>query len=125
MDGRVLIVDDDVLLRKVLSRWLQRDFSCVCVASVEEALAIMSDDVRFDVIICDRRMPTAKKVRDLVREAPQNQQNRVILASGGPVDAEDPDFLAAKKRFFPKTGTILELFALVRAVIAKEGRITA
>ncbi len=125
MDGRVLIIDDDLLLRKVLSRWLQRDYSCECVASVEEALALFARDQRFDVIVCDRRMPTAKKVRDLVREAPQNQQNRVILASGGPVDPEDPDFLAAEKRFFSKTGTILELFALVRAVIAKEGRITA
>ncbi len=126
MNARVLVVDDDEMVRKVMVRWLARtaSYEAVGVSSVEEALALLAAGERFDVIVCDRVMPTVKTASDLVAEAPKELKNRVILTSGGKVTGSDPLLGAVQGRFFPKSGTTKELAEMIERVIAEEGRIT-
>lgn len=56
LTGRVLIVDDDVGNLDVLRAFLDADYEVREAQSADVALALL-DDERFDVIVCDQRMP--------------------------------------------------------------------
>lgn len=55
---RVLIVDDDAAVSRVLVRVFERA-GCIAAAAPngKRALALLSSDERFDVMICDIQMP--------------------------------------------------------------------
>jgi len=53
---RVLVVDDDALLRRALGRML-RGHEVVPAASISEAFGILEEDRAFDLILCDLMMP--------------------------------------------------------------------
>src|ERR1043165_9447528 len=53
--ARLLIVDDDREIRKVLQEYLDRDHSCVAVNSAEAALDLLASQT-FDLIISDIAM---------------------------------------------------------------------
>jgi putative nucleotidyltransferase with HDIG domain len=56
--SNVLIVDDEERVVKLLAEVLRRcDYSCVGCKSGEEALALLNTE-KFDVVLCDLRMPT-------------------------------------------------------------------
>jgi CheY-like chemotaxis protein len=55
---RVLIVDDEPLLRSLMAEILSRnDFQTVIAEDGQEALNILQDDVEFSLIISDIHMP--------------------------------------------------------------------
>ena len=56
LTGRVLIVDDDVGNLDVLRAFLDGDYGVREAQSAEAALAVLETE-RFDVIVCDQRMP--------------------------------------------------------------------
>lgn len=55
--GRVLVVDDDELVRRGLGRMLGLDHDVVLADGGEEGLAILERDRAFDAILCDLMMP--------------------------------------------------------------------
>lgn len=55
--GRVLIVDDEEGIRRLLTKILEVDYQTEAVASGEKALALLSQDRGFDVVLCDLMMP--------------------------------------------------------------------
>lgn len=55
--GRVLIVDDDDLVRRGLGRMLSLDHDVVLADGGEEGLTILARDRDFDAILCDLMMP--------------------------------------------------------------------
>ena len=55
--GRILVVDDEHGIRKMMLRMLGTEHEVVTAASGEAARAILEGDPAFDVILCDLMMP--------------------------------------------------------------------
>jgi two-component system, cell cycle sensor histidine kinase and response regulator CckA len=55
--GRILVVDDDALLRRALNRMLGFRHSVRLAANAREALDALAADPNFDVVLCDVMMP--------------------------------------------------------------------
>jgi CheY-like chemotaxis protein/anti-sigma regulatory factor (Ser/Thr protein kinase) len=94
--GRVLIIDDDVLVRRALLRIL-KDHDLVEVGGAREALKLLENGAIFDVILSDLIMPemTGMELYEkLLRERPDDLR-RVIFLTGGAVTPRIADFLAA------------------------------
>ena len=94
--GRILVIDDEPQIRKILGRVLGGAHSVVLVGSGREALAILDSDRAFDVILCDLSMPDisgAELHRRLIELDP-GLARRVVFVTGGAFTPEAADFLA-------------------------------
>ncbi len=83
--GRVLVVDDDVMVGKALARALARDHDVEFVSEGRLALERIRAGERFDVFFCDLMMPALTGMdihRELAKIAP-DQLDRMVLITGG------------------------------------------
>ena len=93
--GRLLIIDDDRLVLKMLTRLFEKDHETVSTASASDALQIIVDQGPFDLIFCDLMMPNTNGMtffEKLTKNSPQ-QADRVIFITGGAFSAEAQRFL--------------------------------
>ncbi len=89
--SKVLIVDDEVLVGKAVSRLLRRDYEVVCENSAHRALERLRTE-RFDVILVDLNMPAMDGVEFFHHVAGElAPQHEVIVFMTG--DAQNPDAL--------------------------------
>ncbi len=90
----VMLIDDEALLVKVLSRFLARSHRVVTATSVDEALALVRGGTDPDVLLCDLMMP-GKSGADfygaLAHERP-DLAARVTFMSGGGANERLDDF---------------------------------
>ncbi len=93
--ARVLLVDDDVLVRIGLRRLLGREFVILEAGGVEEALArVREHPGGIDAIVCDLVMPDGGAqglLEELARIEPELVAATVLM-TGGAVDAETQAF---------------------------------
>lgn len=85
LTGRVLVIDDDPLVRRVISRLLQEDHTVITASSGSNALALIRAGERFDAILCDMMMPDMdgyQLFEALQQQAPE-VCSTVIFVSGG------------------------------------------
>jgi PAS domain S-box-containing protein len=83
--GRILVVDDEPLVAKVVSRSLAADHEVIGFERSIEALALVRGGERFDVILCDLMMPEMSGIdfyQALCECAPQ-QAAVVVFLTGG------------------------------------------
>jgi two-component system KDP operon response regulator KdpE len=115
-EGRILIVDDDYALRRVLhSTLFSAGFDAIGVASGEEALAL-ARVVRYDVVLLDLRMP-GKGGIEICREL-RRQFPRLAILILTVSDAEDDKIDALDSGaddYITKPFQMRELTARVRA----------
>ena len=93
--GRLLVVDDEPIVGRVLGRLLEREHDVEVLASSHEALARVKSGERYDAIFCDLMMPElsgAELHGELVRFAP-DQAARMVFVTGGAFGAAAIDFL--------------------------------
>jgi PAS domain S-box-containing protein len=93
--GRVLVIDDEPLVRSFLGRALSGDHDVTVESHAEEALAQIRDGARFDVILCDVMMPQMTGIdlyNAILRIAP-DQAARIIFVTGGAFTGRAQDFL--------------------------------
>jgi CheY-like chemotaxis protein len=93
--ARVLIIDDDDLLRGALSRMLEGLHTVEAVASAREALALLGQRRDYDVILCDVMMPEmngAELYEALARMAPA-LATRMVFMTGGSFTEKADSFL--------------------------------
>ncbi len=82
--GVVLIVDDDVILGRIVSRMLrQHGYATKVVTTASEALELV-DRERFDVVVSDIHMPEMTGVQLLRRVRARDTLVPVILMTGDP-----------------------------------------
>lgn len=83
--GRILIVDDDPLVLRVLVRVLGGDHVVVAVRSAVEGLAHISGEPPFDVVLADIMMPemTGAEFFEEIRRRDPAQSQRVVFLTGG------------------------------------------
>jgi CheY-like chemotaxis protein len=93
--ARVLVVDDEPLITKVVRRTLGREHDVEALNSAEEALVRIRSGERFDVILCDLMMPQVTGMdfhAELLRTFPE-QAGRMVFLSGGAFTKRARDFL--------------------------------
>ncbi len=93
--ARVLVVDDEPLVRTVVSRTLGKELEVVTAAGAAEALARVRAGERFDLLLSDLQMPEQTGMdlhAALAREAPELAR-RMIFLSGGAYTEEAREFL--------------------------------
>jgi PAS domain S-box-containing protein len=92
---RVLLVDDEPLVLRSVTRMLRRTHTVVSAGSAREALALIEAGDRFDAILTDLHMP-GMSGRDLaasIAAVAPDQAARVVLVTGGTACAETARFL--------------------------------
>jgi PAS domain S-box-containing protein len=83
--GRVLVVDDEPLVARAVSRCLASDHEVVVSTSARESLGLLRGGQVFDVIICDLMMPDMSGM-DFYREIEQLLPDllpRLVYMTGG------------------------------------------
>jgi two-component system, chemotaxis family, CheB/CheR fusion protein len=114
---RVLVVDDDMRLGRLLVRLLQEEgFAIESAATVTAALALLRARA-FDILLCDRRLPDGNGC-DLMRAARQMRPIKGIALSGL---ARDEDIRESESAGFvahlSKPAIIEDVVAAIRRVL--------
>ncbi len=124
--GRILIVDDEPLIRRALARVLERAHDVVAVESGEQARALLLTDPAFDVILCDLMMPdmTGMELHALLAKTAPLLAARVIFISGGAFTPPAAEYLSGvQNTLVEKPFNLRELSMLVgRRVAALKAR---
>ncbi len=92
--GRILVIDDDEMFAQAVRRVLAAEHSITWSPGAAQAVALLRQGERFDVILCDVMMPqiTGVELYDtLSREFPE-QAAKVVLISGGPFTPSAREF---------------------------------
>jgi len=93
--ARVLVVDDESAIAAALKSVLEEDHHVSAVTTGEQALALLYDDPRYDVILCDVLMPGESGIdvyRELERRRP-DLAHRIIFMTGASSMPRVADFL--------------------------------
>jgi CheY-like chemotaxis protein len=93
--GRILIIDDEILLGQALRRALEPDHDTVATPSAKEALARLAAGETFDLILCDLIMPqmTGIELYGALREQSPEHAARMVFLTGGAFTAKGRAFL--------------------------------
>jgi PAS domain S-box-containing protein len=93
--GRILIIDDEILMRKVLVKMLKDHETVVAVSGIE-GQRILVEDSDFDLILCDLMMPGLSGM-DLfiwLKDRNLDAASRVVFMTGGAFTPKIQRFLA-------------------------------
>lgn len=93
--ARVLLIDDETNLRTSLAQLLSVEHAVTSLGSAREAIDLLAQGRRFNIILCDLMMPGVSGIdfyEYLQREAP-DQLPRVIFLSGGAFTSRAQAFL--------------------------------
>jgi two-component system cell cycle sensor histidine kinase/response regulator CckA len=119
--GRVLVVDDEPALLRSLRAMLGSDHEVVTASSGHEALEVLRDDARFDVVLTDLMMPsvTGMDLYDAIRRAHPEMERRIVFMTGGAFTPRAREFLATvPNRCMEKPFERSRLLATLGEVIA-------
>jgi CheY-like chemotaxis protein len=97
--GRILVVDDEPLLRSGIARTLGTDHDVVLAATGKDGIDRICCGERYDLILCDLMMPevTGIDVFERMLEIDATQARRIIFVTGGAFSTRAADFLAVTK----------------------------
>jgi CheY-like chemotaxis protein len=116
-NGRVLVVDDERMILRIVSRILSPAHEVVVTTSAREALALLKSGERFDVILSDLMLPDMTGMDlygELAATAPEVAAS-VIFLTGGALTLQTREFLdTVPNRYLEKPFDPKELEMLVR-----------
>ncbi|MGM0576473.1 MAG: PAS domain S-box protein [Myxococcota bacterium] len=78
---RVLVVDDEAPVGRMLRRMLRRDWEVLAVTSSREALPLLRDG-RWDAVVCDLMLPDMTGM-DLYEAVDEDVRRRFVFLTGG------------------------------------------
>jgi len=92
---RILVVDDELTLLSSLRRALGRELDVVLASSAKEALSILENDRRFDVVLCDIMMPevTGMELFERVSATWPEMRDHFIFMTGGAFSPSTREFV--------------------------------
>jgi CheY-like chemotaxis protein len=94
MNGRVLVIDDDVMVATTIRRAL-RDHDVTALSDPLEAIRRIVAGQRFDIILCDLMMPNVTGMdvhAELMQRAPEMAE-RMVFITGGAFTEQAREFL--------------------------------
>jgi PAS domain S-box-containing protein len=119
--GRLLFIDDDTLVLKLLTRLFEADHETVATHSASDALTIVAEQKAFDLIFCDVMMPNTSGIaffEKLAQIAPE-LSDRVVFMTGGAFNSVAQQFLAqVPNPHVAKPFDLAAIRALVQARVA-------
>jgi two-component system cell cycle sensor histidine kinase/response regulator CckA len=95
--GKVLVIDDEEMLRRALARTLGREHTVTLAASGAAAMALIDEGQRFDLILCDLMMDGMDGLdfHETLSHRYPEQASRIIVMSGGAYTTRSIEFLRA------------------------------
>jgi two-component system, cell cycle sensor histidine kinase and response regulator CckA len=95
--GRVLVVDDDILVSRAMKRMLERSHRVVMAANAGQAIDALTLDPNFDVVLCDVMMPDVSGIElfEQVGERWPHLTSRVAFITGAGFTPRVVEFLAS------------------------------
>jgi CheY-like chemotaxis protein len=93
--GRILVIDDEPTIQRVVQRMLSREHEVVTLSDAQEALSRLLGGEHFDVIFCDLMMPQMTGIDlylELARVLPA-QIARIVFLTGGAFTPQARAFL--------------------------------
>jgi signal transduction histidine kinase/CheY-like chemotaxis protein len=120
--GRLLFIDDEKDLCELMPDALARFHDVVTATCARQALALLAAGERFDVILCDVRMPEMTGIDFYMRLETENpaQASRVVLMSGGFTHRPGDPPIALPRRLFKKPFQIEQILCLMREAPRRE-----
>jgi CheY-like chemotaxis protein len=93
--GRILIIDDEPLVGRMVERALGREHQVSAVTSGREALSRIEGGARFDLILCDLMMPemTGMEVFERLAAVAPDQAKATVFLTGGAFTRRAREFL--------------------------------
>lgn len=91
------MIDDEHIVAATLRRLLQRDHDVLTMTDAREALDLLAEGERFDVILCDLMMPVMDGMElyaELAASVPE-QAARIVFLTGGAFSSGARAFLAS------------------------------
>ena len=117
---RILVVDDDVLVRESLKSILEREgFDLTVVSSGKEAIMVVGKEV-FDLVIVDVRMPemngieTLKAIRDTRAQFAKPPLPEIIITAYDDLSAQSEIKTLSVRAFLHKPFDLQEFLSIVR-----------
>ncbi len=94
--GRILVIDDELLVLRGVVRVLSKEHEVVPIVVAREALALCKAGEKFDLILCDLMMPdmTGMQLHHELSLVAPDQADRMIFLTGGAFTAEARRFLS-------------------------------
>lgn len=88
--ARVLLADDDAMLRRAVARALRRHFEVIEAGGVQEAVAVSHSDGGLDLFVFDLEMKDGDgfEALDRIREHRPDVASRAIIFTGAETDDE-------------------------------------
>ncbi len=123
--ARVLVVDDEPLVRNTLARMLSREYAITVAQDAQDALAMISRGERFDVILSDMGLAgmTGMELHDALSSRHADQAQRMVFLSGGAFTGETIDFLRQMgQRHLEKPFALSQLRGLIHDQLERLGR---
>jgi signal transduction histidine kinase len=120
--GRVLVVDDDEMIRTTLRRVLGKEHDLTLVAHGREALELLVGGNAFDVILCDLMMPqmTGMELHGEISRKLPKMADRMVFLTGGAFTPAARNFLdSVSNQRLEKPFSPQNLRAIVRALVAQ------
>jgi len=95
VSGRILLVDDDRGVRRILRRQLELEHDVVTAGSGEEGEKILETDTDFDVILCDLMMAngTGMDLHQWLEKRHPDLAERMVFMTGGTFSTKARQFL--------------------------------
>jgi CheY-like chemotaxis protein len=115
---RILLIDDDELIRDVFTMMLTRRFEVDSAATGEEALERITEGGPYAVIVCDLQLPDmdGRAIYELQGEAGRSDiQDKMVFCTGGSSESRLSEFLISlgEERVIQKPCRADELFAVI------------
>jgi DNA-binding response OmpR family regulator len=93
--GRVLIIEDEVVLAKWLARLLGKSFDVLTVFSGQDGLDAWVEKGPFDVVLCDLMLPVVSgmQVHRKLQSLAPGSEDRIVFMTGGAFTHATESFL--------------------------------
>lgn len=119
---RVLIVDDEAAIARILHRVLKKHFEVVVRHDGRAALELIESGERFDAILCDMLMPglSGMDFFDWLTEHTPDQARRLLFTTGGAFSDRARSYQdKMPDRFIHKPFNVRELAPKLKEFISK------
>ena len=123
--SRILIADDDAVIRDVLEEFLCERYDCAAVASAETALTLLEAE-RFNLIVTDISMGAMSGI-ELVRHVHERSPETVIVIISGSQNLESAiaSMRAGAFDYLPKPFDLEHVDVAVRRALQHQGLLEA
>ena len=94
--GRILVVDDEEMIIRIVTRILAKEHDVVATVDARKALALCAAGEKFDLILCDLMMPmmTGMELHSEISLLSPEQAKAMIFVTGGAFTEKTRSFLS-------------------------------